>query len=317
MRRILLAFFLLFASLPELGADATIFVYHRFNDTKHQSTSISSEKLRSDFRYLKENGYRVIKLSELVALLKSKRPIPPKTVALTIDDNYKSFYDNGLPIFKEFGYPFTLYAYVKATEKGYGDYMSWDEIAKTAAFGEIGLHSYGHPHLPYLSDTEILEDTRKAAKIFRQRLGFSAASYAYPYGEFDERVKEVIKREKFDYICNQNAGAVASFSDPYSIERIAVTEDTDIRTKLKTEALQVTAFDVAVTKNRVQNVTATLAAPAPRSVEIYVSGYGWERVKVNNAKVSYNTDKALKFDRSRVIIKSGRKIASKLIMKRK
>lgn len=317
MRRFFLAFSLFLASVPVLWADATIFVYHRFNDTKHQSTSISNDKLRSDFQYLKDNGYKVIKLSELVKLLKRKQPIPPKTVVLTIDDGYKSFYDNGLPIFREFGYPFTLYAYVKATEKGYGDYMSWEEIKDAAHYGEIGLHSFSHPHLPYLSDAKIKKDTRKAADIFQKRLGFRAKSYAYPYGEFDERVKKLIMAEDFDFICNQNAGAVASFSDPYDIERIAVTEDTNIKIKLKTESLHLKNINVATAGNRVKHVTATLADPTVRSVEIYVSGYGWERVKVNNAKVSYNTDKALKFDRSRVIIKSGRKIASKLIMKRK
>ena len=119
------------------------------------------------------------------------------------------------------------------------------------------------------------------------------------------------------FICNQNAGAVASFSDPYDIERIAVTEDTDIKAKLKTRALELKKLDVTVKKNHLTQVNATLADPTVRSVEIYLSGYGWERVKVNNAKVSYNTDKILKLDRNRVIIKAGHKIASKLIMKRK
>lgn len=317
MRKTLLAFFILLVSASQLGADATIFVYHRFNDTKHKSTSISNEKLRADFTYLKQNGYQVIPLSRLVELLKKKQPIPAKTVVLTIDDGYKSFYDNGLPIFREFGYPFTLYVYVKATEKGYGDYMSWEELKETARYGELGLHSFSHPHLPYLSDAKIQADTHKAAVLFRKRLGFAAESYAYPYGEFDTRVKNLIMAEGFDFVCNQNAGAVAPFSDPYDIERIAVTEDTNIKIKLRTESLQLTDMDVKTENNRVTHVTATLADPSVRSVEIYISGYGWDRVKVNNAKVSYNTDKLLKFDRSRVIIKSGRKIASKLIMKRK
>lgn len=317
MRRLFLAFSLLCASAPVLWADATVFVYHRFNDTKHASTSVSNAKLRADFQYLKDNGYKVVRLSELANMLKEKRPVPPKTVALTIDDDYKSFYTNGLPIFKEFGYPFTLYVYVKATQKGYGDYMSWEEIKTSSRYGEIGLHSYDHPHLTYLDDESIRNDTRKAAEIFQKNLGFAPKSYAYPYGEFDSRVKTLITAEGFDFVCNQNAGAVAAFSDPYDIERIAVTDDTNIKTKLKTEALEVKKFEVEAQKNRVTKVTATLTDTSLRSVEVYVSGYGWERVKVNNAKVSYNTDKALKFDRNRVIIKAGNKIASKLIMKRK
>ena len=96
-----------------------------------------------------------------------------------------------------------------------------------------------------------------------------------------------------------------------------VTDDTDIKSKLKTEALHVSDFKVTTHENRLTKVEVTLADKKIKSVEVYLSGYGWERVKVNNAKVSYNTAKDLKMDRSRVIIKAGPKIASKLIMKRK
>ena len=182
MRRFLLAFLLVFVSVPTLEADAIVFVYHRFNDTKHQSTSISNKKLRADFQYLKDNGYSVVKLSELAEILKSRRPIPPKTVALTIDDGYRSFYTNGLPIFKEFGYPFTLYVYTKATEKKYRDYMTWDELKETTSYGELGLHSFDHPHLTYLGNEQIVDDTKKASQLFEKRMGFHPASYAYRYG---------------------------------------------------------------------------------------------------------------------------------------
>ena len=316
MRLFKALFFVAFSALS-LSADATVFVYHRFNDTKHASTSVSNEKLRADFQYLKDNGYRVVPLNEVVKLLKSGQPVPDKTVALTIDDNYHSFYTNGLPIFKEFGYPFTLYVYVKATESRYGAYMDWDAIKDASRFGEIGLHSYAHPHLPYESDRSISEDTAKSYRIFTERMGYAPKSYAYPYGEFDQRVQTLIKAQGFDFICNQNAGAVSDFSDPYSIERIAVTDDTSISQKLRTRALHVKKIRPKVEKNCLKGAEIVLGDPSLKSVEIYLSGYGWERVKVNNAKVSYNTDKILRFDRNRLIIKHGNKIASQLIMKRK
>jgi len=148
-------------------------------------------------------------------------------------------------------------------------------------------------------------------------MGFKAKSYAYPYGEFDSNVETIIRKEGFDYICNQNAGAVAPFSTPYSIERIAMGEDTSIKSKLKTRALQVETFNVTVLDNTIEHVEAVLTDKTIKSVEVYITGHTWERVKVNNAKVSYNTKKVLKNERSRVIIKADDKIASKLIMKRK
>jgi len=317
MRFFAILSFLFFEAALLFSADATVFVYHRFNDHKHISTSISNKKLRSDFKYLKENGYNVVTLSKLVNMLKNHEHFPEKTVALTIDDNYKSFYTDGLKIFKEFDYPFTIYVYVKATEKRYGDYMSWDELKEASRYGEAALHSYSHRHLTYLDEKEILKDTVRAKKIFENKMGYSPKSYAYPYGEFDDKVKSVIKSAGFDFICNQNSGAIAEFSDPYSIERIAVTDNTDIKQKLKLKALDTKKIDIRRSKNTIKNISVEFNDKNIKSAEIYLSGYGWERVKTNNEKLSYNIDKVLKFDRNRVAVKHGDKIATKLIMKRK
>lgn len=59
----------------------------------------------------------MVPLEKIIEKLKRKETIPSNWVALTIDDAYKSFYTQGLPLFKEYNYPFTLYVYVKATQK--------------------------------------------------------------------------------------------------------------------------------------------------------------------------------------------------------
>mgnify|MGYP001014122039 CR=1 FL=1 len=124
MRKIL--FLWLLAYLYSI-ADATIFVYHRFGDDRHPSTNTSIEQLRKDFEYIKNNGYTVVPLSKVVELIQKKQEVPDKWVVITIDDNYKSFYANGLKVFKEYGYPFTLFVYIKA----HGIYYS---INKAIAF---------------------------------------------------------------------------------------------------------------------------------------------------------------------------------------
>ena len=83
-----------------LWADAHIFVFHRFNDSRYPTTNTSLEALRGQFEYFKKNGYEVVPLSKLVDALHAKKEIPDNWVVLTIDDNYKSFYDHGLSVFK-------------------------------------------------------------------------------------------------------------------------------------------------------------------------------------------------------------------------
>lgn len=93
-------FLLLCVSFFYLFADAHIFVYHRFGDDKHQSTNTTLKELEKEFQYFKNNNYKVVTTSKIIDKLNKKEEIPSNWVAFHIDDSYKSFYKNGLPLFK-------------------------------------------------------------------------------------------------------------------------------------------------------------------------------------------------------------------------
>ena len=302
MRAVLL--WLLF--LGTLAADVTILVYHRFGDDRYPSTNISVEKLRNDFRYLKENGYTVLPLAQLGRMLEEKTPLPEKAVVLTIDDDYKSFYENGLPVFREFGYPFTLFVYIAATERYYSDYMGWEMVREAGKYGELGLHSFDHPHLHHHPADAVAKDTRKALEIFEKRMGYRPQAYAYPFGEFTASVKETIVSFGFPVICNQNAGAAAGFSNPQDLDRIAVTDDTDLVQKLSIKALNVQWADenTLFAGDRFKTIKAFLPGTAAKTVELYVTGYGWQKVKVENGAVELPFDRPMTRERNRIIIKT-------------
>ncbi len=61
-------------------------------------------------------------VDDFVKKIEAHEQVPDNWVAFTIDDGFKSFYTNGLKVFKEYGYPFTLFIAVKYTERGYRDY---------------------------------------------------------------------------------------------------------------------------------------------------------------------------------------------------
>ncbi|MCK9338355.1 MAG: polysaccharide deacetylase family protein, partial [Arcobacteraceae bacterium] len=197
-------FILLFLYIYSL-ADATIFVYHRFGDDKHPSTNTSLTQLKNDFEYFRKNNYEVVPLSTLVKTIQDGKEVPTNWVVLTIDDAYKSFYTNGLEIFKEYGYPFTLFVYVKATDQKYGDFMTWDMLKDVLPYGEVELHSYSHPRLTNLTIEQIKADTQKSYEIFEKKMGYKPKFYAYPYGEYNDNVKEAIKDSGFEAILNQSS----------------------------------------------------------------------------------------------------------------
>lgn len=299
-----------------LWGDAHIFVYHRFGDDRHTSTNTSIDILKQHFEYFKQHHDKVIPLSRLNSALKNGESIPDDWVVLTIDDSYKSFYHNALPLFKQYGYPFTLFVYIEATEKSYGDFMSWKQIRKSSQFGEIALHSYAHHHMVSITQEEIMADTRKAYDIFRAEMGFAPRYYAYPYGEYNDAIKTAIKSFNFDLIMNQNSGAVNKKSDPYDLDRIALTGDVNLKLKLSIKALNATWIEPKSypIDGNLKRIHAKIA-PSIQHAEYYLSGYGWHSVKVNVGDINLTVNRKLKFSRNRLFLKSGDYQSSIILVK--
>jgi peptidoglycan/xylan/chitin deacetylase (PgdA/CDA1 family) len=310
---------LLLTLLPlYLWADAHLFVFHRFGDARHLSTNTSVKTLRAEFEYLKKNNYEVISLKRLHEAFQKGEAISDKWVVLTLDDNFKSFYENGLPLFKEYHYPFTLFVYVQGTVGNYGDFMSWEQIKESAKYGEIGFHSYGHPHLVSLSDSEIAADTKKGLGIIEEKLGYKPKYYAYPYGEYDARVRRELEKFDFDLIINQNAGAVDRRSDPHDLDRTALTGENTLKAKLRTRTLPTEwIFPKAWPKD---GKISTLKAKLPEDVkklEYYISGYKWEPAFLKEGKLAITVDKQLKMHRTRIFLRSGDRQSSIILVKGK
>ncbi|WP_419782633.1 polysaccharide deacetylase family protein [Malaciobacter marinus] len=308
---------LLIISYYYLSANAHVFVYHRFGDSKHASTNTTLKELEKEFTYFKDNGYEVVKLSQIIEKVKNKEEIPDNWVALTIDDSYKSFYKNGLPIFKKYNYPFSLYVYVEATQKGYGDFMTWDELKDASKYGEIGLHSYSHPHLTKISKQKVFNDTKKSFEVFEEKLGFKPKSYAYPYGEYNEQIKNTLKEFKFDYILNQSIGTINKNSDVYDINRIALVGKVNLEQKLRYKTLEAQWLEpLKYPKDGVLKRVHARVDSKIKTIKLYITGFGWQDVKVNNGIIDVKLDLKLKNPRTRVILSPDYfTVANKIIIK--
>lgn len=285
-------------------ANAHIFVYHRFADDRYKSANTTLEELTRQFEYFKQHNYTVVPLSKITNKLKNNEPIPEKWVALTIDDAYKSFYDNGLEIFKKYNYPFSLYVYVEATQKKYSDYMTWEQIKESSKYGEIGLHSYAHPRLQNLSKQEIIEDTQKAFSLMVENTNIVPTTYVYPYGEFNEQVKNTIKENfQFDAILNQNTGSVKQNTDIFDIPRIALVGDVNIEHKLRYKTFDAQWIEPKeFPKDGILKKVTVKVDKKYKNLKLYITREGWRDVPVNNGLVDITLNTYLKNARTRVMI---------------
>jgi len=298
--------FFIIISFSYIFANAHIFVYHRFGDDRYPSANTSKEELIQQFEYLKQNNYQVVPLKKIINKLKNNENIPSNWVALTVDDGYKSFYKNGLEIFQQYKYPFSLYIYVEATNRHYGDYMTWEQIKECSKYGSIGLHSYSHLRLQNLSENQIIEDTTKAYNIFIEKLAIKPTTYTYPYGEYNDKVTKILQKKfNFDAILNQNTGSINQNTNRFDIPRIALVGDVDIAHKLRYKTFNVKWYEPKeFPKDGILRRVYAQVNPKYKTLKLYITKEGWRDVKVKDGFVDEKLNIYLKKARTRIILGS-------------
>jgi len=78
-----------------------ILMYHRFR-------SGVTEQLHRQLAAFRRH-YEVLSLGEIADILDRNKPLPPKTLAITVDDGYRDFLENAFPAFESLGVPATVY----------------------------------------------------------------------------------------------------------------------------------------------------------------------------------------------------------------
>jgi peptidoglycan/xylan/chitin deacetylase (PgdA/CDA1 family) len=190
--------------------------------------------------------------------------------------------------------------------------MTWKMIKEVRKYGDVELHSYAHPHLTTLTNEEIIKDTKKAFNLFTKNMGYSPDSYAYPYGEYDERVQKVLVNLGFKYIYNQNEGGINKNSSFIDVPRIALTGDLDISKRLNIKEMQVKNFKLISDKNKILKISATVPH---KKVEVYITKLGWKWIKTKNGYFEYSPNFELKNFRNRVILRYNNEIYIKMVTK--
>ena len=205
---------------------ATVFVYHRFGDTRYPSTNISIEKFEDHLRYLRDNNYNVVLLSEIVARLRRGEDLPPRCVALSADDAYASVLTGALPLLDKYAVPMTLF--VNTAAVGGNSYMSWDQLRLLDARDniEIGNHSAHHPYyvsIPAHAGPEweqlVRKDLQESQQAFEEHIGYIPKLFAYPYGEYSPELMRIIEDMGFSAAFSQQSGPIGEQTPAYALPR--------------------------------------------------------------------------------------------------
>ena len=196
-------------------------MYHRFNENKYPSTNIKMDVFRNQIDIIKNLNYDFYDPKFLIE--EFDKPKNNKKILITIDDGFKSFYNEAWPFLKKNKIPFILF--VSTEPVGKNGYMNWDEIKEieSSEYGYIGHHSHTHEYLIDMSEAEFIDDIETSTKIFKNKLGYSPLIFSYPFGEYSLYMKQYIKGN-FKIAFGQHSGVIDINKDKFELPRFPINE---------------------------------------------------------------------------------------------
>ena len=185
--------------------------------------------LKTQLKYIQDEGYATLTLSELKDYILNNSPIPKKSILITFDDGYMDNYDNAFPILKDFNMVATIFCITSNLDGSY--YLSKDAINEMSNYGiDIESHTVNHPHLNEMTYDEQLTELIESKKTLESITGKKIDSIAYPFGDFNDDSIKAAKDAGYTLGFTTKRGLSDRDDNPLKLDRIYISSKYDMDT---------------------------------------------------------------------------------------
>ncbi len=198
-----------------------IVMYHHVKNTQLGKNAISLFEFECDLKYLKENQYNTITMSQLIDYVYEDVPLPPNPIILSFDDGHIDTYKNVFPLLKKYNMKIVLSIIGKSTEDftrvGGSDadyaHMTFTQIKEMvdAGLAEIQNHTYnlhsirngrygcGQMKNEAISSYEkiLSADVSAFQDIISKEIDIAPSTFAYPYGKYNNNSENILRKLGF------------------------------------------------------------------------------------------------------------------------
>jgi peptidoglycan/xylan/chitin deacetylase (PgdA/CDA1 family) len=212
-----------------MAGSLPILTFHAVDD-RASVISFPVNLFKRGMASLHGNAYRTLNLTGIIDHLQHGIPFPAQSFVITFDDGYQSVYEEAFPILQSYG--FSAIVFLTTGSRGHQtdalrlpsmcgrSMLSWSEIREMQRCGiEFGAHTLTHPDLTRLSIKSAEREICESKAIIENALSTSVASFAYPYGRYDTRSREIVRRH-FTCASSDKLGLAHTGSDVFALERV-------------------------------------------------------------------------------------------------
>lgn len=195
------------------------------------------EEFEKQMKYLYDNGYKTLRLRDVVDCYYNNKALPEKSVLLTFDDMYKSVYKYAYPILKKYkfnavGFVVLDWLFEEGQEYSYSSSvcMSKRELNEIRDVFEFANHTKSlHTRSSEQTVVQIIDkqsfiDDIKECEEFIDAKG----AFAYPFGGYNEEVISRLKELDFKLGFTSKPGANNLNTSPFELNRNGILINMDI-----------------------------------------------------------------------------------------
>jgi peptidoglycan/xylan/chitin deacetylase (PgdA/CDA1 family) len=219
---------------PPAPGSIPILAYHKV-DTRLElgGTMISPKRFAAHLACFKRKGFQTVTFSQAVELMRQGKGAEKKYLCLTFDDAYEGLYRHAVPLLKEYGFTATVFAVTDYIGKrndwdiNWGGlkfgHLTWEQMREMQGAGiEFGSHAKSHRDLRSLSPEQLREELADSRKAMEQNLGAPVTALSYPFGLYNDRVKQAARDAGYLSACSFSPGIRNSEIDFYALRRCGV-----------------------------------------------------------------------------------------------
>ena len=225
---------------PAFPLQVPILAYHDIAPRSETSSrlAVPPTAFSAQLAYLHDAGFKTITAGAFSAVLAGDEiELPERTVVLTFDDGYESFYSRVIPLLSHYRFTATVFvttgwvqdAGTHTAGETPGRMLSWSQITEATRTGiEVGAHGCRHLQLDQLPEWLLREELYTGKELLEQKLGLPVDGLAYPFGYSNGTVRQAAREADYSYgyaVRNMMANPT---SDLFALPRLTVRRATTL-----------------------------------------------------------------------------------------
>ena len=213
---------------PLFGRGNPVLTYHKLGPrprrVRLKGLYVSQRLFRRQLEELRAQGYTSGSLSACVA------PGTGQHVVITFDDGYVNVLRHGMEPLASTRFQAIQFLVADLL----GKHNEWDvplgeapepmmDVAQVrewlAAGHEIGSHTLTHPFLTQVPRQKAQEEITASRKKLEDLFGRPIEHFCYPYGDWNEAVRDIVAAAGYKTACTTDAGVNTAADSPFALKR--------------------------------------------------------------------------------------------------